>query len=188
MGGYTQFYVTEPKLRKIEASSYLDRIVHRWCYDNFLEPAFEPQFINDSYACRKGRGMHKAALATQKGMRECQKKYGEYYILKMDIAKYFQSIDKEILFDIVKRKIKDKDVLWILGEIINSQNTKKGLPIGNLTSQIFANVYYNEADYYIKNVLKVRYYYRYMDDSIVLMHTKAEIKEVYKNIEKFISN
>lgn len=72
-GGYTSFYVTEPKLRKIEASSYKDRIVHRWCVDNFLEKAFEPQFIENSFACIKGKGMHKATLAVQKGMRECKK-------------------------------------------------------------------------------------------------------------------
>ena len=187
-GGYTSFYVTEPKLRKIEASSYIDRIVHRWCFDNFLENTFVPQFIPTSYACIKGKGMHRAALDVQKGMRECKKKYGEYYILKMDISKYFSNIDKEILLKILKRKIKDKDIVWILEKIIYSQDTKKGIPIGNLTSQMFANIYYNEADQYIKNKLKVRYYYRYMDDSIILMHTKEEIKEVKQKLENYIKN
>ena len=171
-GGYTQFYVTEPKLRKIEASSYMDRIVHRWCFDNFLEPTFEPMFIPNTYACIKGRGMHKATLDLQKGMRECKQKYGEYYILKMDVAKYFQSIDKRILLEMIKKKIKDKDILWILEKIIYSQKGEVGLPIGNLTSQIFANVYYTKVDYYIKHDLKVRYYYRYMDDSVILMEKK----------------
>ena len=187
-GGYTSFYVTEPKLRKIEASSYIDRIVHRWCFDNFLENTFVPQFIPTSYACIKEKGMHRAALDVQKGMRECKKKYGEYYILKMDISKYFSNIDKEILLNILKRKIKDKDIVWILEKIIYSQDTKKGIPIGNLTSQMFANIYYNEADQYIKNKLKVRYYYRYMDDSIILIHTKEEIKEVKQKLENYIKN
>lgn len=89
-GGYTSFYVTEPKLRKIEASSYIDRIVHRWCFDNFLENTFVPQFIPTSYACIKGKGMHRAALDVQKGMRECKKKYGEYYILKGTFLNIFQ--------------------------------------------------------------------------------------------------
>ncbi len=120
--GYNQFYVTEPKLRKIEASVYIDRIVHRWCYDNFLEPVFVPQFIDTSYACIKNKGMHRAALDLQKGMKKCKKEYGEYYILKMDIAKYFQSIDKRILLKIIQKKIKDKDVLWILKEILYSQD------------------------------------------------------------------
>lgn len=184
--GYTSFYVTEPKLRKIEASSYRDRIVHRWCVDNFLEKTFVPQFIQNTYACISGRGMHKAALDVQKGMKECRKKFGEYYILKMDVAKYFPSINKDILMEIVKRKIKDKDILWILNEIVYSKNSTPGLPIGNLTSQIFANVYYNEADQFIKKKLKIRYYYRYMDDSIILMQNKEDIKNARAEIEKFI--
>lgn len=104
----------------------------------------------------------------------------------MDIAKYFPSINKDILMEIIKRKIKDKDVLWLLERIIYSKNSNSGLPIGNLTSQILANVYYNEADQYIKHKLKVRYYYRYMDDSIILMQNKEDIKKVKLQIEKFI--
>ena len=185
-GGYKVFYVTEPKLRKIQASSYKDRIIHRWCVDYFLDKAFTPQFIDTSYACIKGKGMHKAALAVQKGMRECKKKYGEYYILKMDVAKYFPSIDRKILMNIVKRKIKDKEVLWLLEQIIYFRGAQKGLPIGNLTSQILANVYYNEADQFIKHKLKVRHYYRYMDDSIILLKDKEELKKIRKEIEQFI--
>ena len=185
-GGYTTFYVTEPKLRKIEASSYKDRIVHRWCVDQFLDKAFTPQFISNSYACIKGKGMHRAALAVQKGMKECKKKYGEYYILKMDVAKYFPSINVEILMNIIKRKIKDKEILELIEEIVYSKKSHKGLQIGNLTSQILANVYYNEADQFIKHKLKVRYYYRYMDDSIILMKDKEELKNIKKQIEKFI--
>ena len=185
-GGYTIFYVTEPKLRKIEASAYKDRIIHRWCVDQFLDKAFTPQFINHSYACIKGKGMHRAAIAVQKGMKQCKKKYGEYYILKMDVAKYFPSINIEILMNIVKRKIKDEKILEILENIVYSKSISTGLPIGNLTSQILANVYYNEADQFIKHKLKVRYYYRYMDDSIILMQNKDELKKVRKEIEKFI--
>lgn len=185
-GGYTSFYVTEPKLRKIEASSYLDRIVHRWCVDSFLEKAFVSQFIDNSFACIKGKGMHRAALAVQNGMKECKKKYGEYYILKMDIAKYFANINKDKLIEIIKRKIKDKDVIWLLEEIIYSKKEETGIPIGNLTSQIFANIYLNEADQYIKHKLKVRYYYRYMDDSIILMENKEKVKQVKDKLEVFL--
>jgi len=130
--------------------------------------------------------MHSAALAVQKGMKECKKKYGDYYILKMDIAKYFPSIDRNILMNIVKRKIKDKDIIWILEKIVYYRHSDKGLPIGNLTSQILANVYYNEADQFIKHKLKVRYYYRYMDDSIILLQNKEELKNIKAQIEKFI--
>lgn len=162
-GSYVTFYVTEPKKRKIEAARYIDRVVHRWLFDNFLEPAFLPQMIDTTYACIKGRGMHKAALDVQKAMQICNKKYRNYYILKMDAAKYFQSIDKEILMEIIKRKIKDKNLLWLIDQTINSGRTESGIPIGNLSSQLFANLYYNEADQFIKHKLKVRYYFRYMD-------------------------
>ena len=127
--------------------------------------------------------MHRAALDVQKGMKECKKKYGEYYILKMDVAKYFPSIDRDILMNIIKRKIKDKDVIWLLEEIVYKKEDIKGLPIGNLTSQILANVYYNEADQYIKHILKIKYYYRYMDDSIILLQNKEELKQVKQKIE-----
>lgn len=187
-GGYTKFYVTEPKLRKIEASAYIDRVVHRWCVDSFLEKTFVPQFINNSFACIQGRGMHKAALKVQSDMKKCKKMYGEYYILKMDISKYFASINKQKLMEILKRKIKDENVLWLLKEIIFSKKEDTGIPIGNLTSQIFANIYYNEADQYIKHILKVKYYYRYMDDSIILMEKKEELKEVKNKIEEYIQN
>ena len=187
-GKYFTFYVMEPKKRKVEAARYIDRVVHRWLVDNFLEPIFLPQMIENSYACIKGRGMHKAALDVQKAMKECKKKYGNYYILKMDVAKYFQSIDKEILMTIIKRKIKDKDLLWLIDQTINAGRTESGIPIGNLSSQLFANLYYNEADQFIKHQLKVRYYFRYMDDSIILMEKKEDIKKVREEIEIFIQD
>ena len=129
-GGYTTFYITEPKVRKIEKSRYIDRIVHRWVVDNFLEPAFVPQFIPTSYACLKNRGMHKACLDVQKAMKHCKNIWNEYYILKMDIAKYFDNIDKEILYKILTRKIKDKKLLWLIQEILYAQKREKGLEIG----------------------------------------------------------
>ena len=171
-GGYSVFYVTEPKLRKIEKSRYIDRIVHRWLVDNFLEPAFVPQFVNTSYACLKNKGMHKACLDVQKAMKHCKTIWHKYYILKMDISKYFDNINKEILLNIIKRKIKDKDLLWLINEILHAQKREKGLEIGNYTSQMFANIYLNEIDKYIKNELKVKWYFRYMDDSAPRMYNK----------------
>ena len=145
-GGYTEFYVTEPKLRKIEKSKYIDRIVHRWLVDNFLKPAFVPQFIYNSYACLEEKGMHKACLDLQKAMRHCKNIWNNYYILKMDVSKYFDSINKEILLNIIERKIKDKDLIWLIQEILYAQKREKGLEIGNYTSQMFANIYLNEVD------------------------------------------
>lgn len=185
-GGYSTFYVKEPKLRKIEKSKYIDRIVHRWLVDNFLEPAFVPQFINTSYACLKEKGMHKACLDVQKVMEHCQGIWGNYYILKMDIAKYFDNINKNILLNILKRKIKDKDVIWLIEEILHAQKREKGLEIGNYTSQMFANIYLNEIDQYIKHILKIKYYFRYMDDSVLFVKTKQEAKEVLGKITVFL--
>lgn len=136
-GGYTTFYVTEPKLRKIEKSKYIDRIVHRWVVDNFLEPAFVPQFVNTSYACLKNKGMHKACLDVQKTMKHCKKIWNNYYILKMDVAKYFDNIDKKILLKIIERKIKDKELMWLIKQILYSQKREKGLEIRKL---YFTNV------------------------------------------------
>lgn len=136
-GGYTTFYVTEPKLRKIEKSKYIDRIVHRWVVDNFLEPAFVPQFINTSYACLKNKGMHKACLDVQKTMKHCKKIWNNYYILKMDVAKYFDNIDKKILLKIIDKKIKDKELMWLIKQILYSQKREKGLEIREL---YFTNV------------------------------------------------
>lgn len=131
-GGYTTFYVKEPKVRKIEKSKYIDRIVDRWLVDNFLEETFVKQFITTSYACLKNRGMHKACLDMQKTMKHCKRIWENYYILKMDVRKYFDSIDKNILLNILKRKIKDKNLLWLINEILFAQQREKGLEIRKL--------------------------------------------------------
>ena len=185
-GKYITFYITEPKLRKIEKTKYIDRIVHRWYVNSFIEPYFVPQFINTSYACLKGKGMHKACLDVQKAMKHCKNIWGEYYILKMDIKKYFENIQKDILYEILKRKIKDKKILWLTKEIIYSNKGKTGLPIGNYTSQMYANIYLNELDQYVKHNLKCKYYFRYMDDGIILLKTKEKAKEILEAVQKFL--
>lgn len=185
-GGYTTFYIYEPKMRKIEKSRYIDRIVHRWVVDNFLIPYFVPTFINTTYACLKDRGMHKACLDLQFAMKHCRRKWDSYYILKMDVRKYFQNIDKDVLYNILKKKINDKKLLWLLKEIIYSNEGEKGLPIGNYTSQMFANIYLNEMDQYIKHQLHCKYVFRYMDDAVILLKTKEEAKDALKKITIFL--
>ena len=186
--GYAVFYVTEPKLRKIEKSKYIDRIVHRFVVDNFLEPYFVPTFVNTSYACLKGRGMHTACIEVQKAMKHLSRIWGRYYILKMDVRKYFQNIDKDILYKILNKKIQDNKLLWLLKEIIYSNEGKKGLAIGNYTSQMFANIYLNEIDQYVKNNLKCKYYFRYLDDSIAMFKTKEEAKIALERITVFLKD
>lgn len=130
--------------------------------------------------------MHRACLDLQRGMLHCKRIWGEYYILKMDVRKYFENINKNILFEILKRKIQDKKLLWLLQEIIYSNEGEKGLPIGNYTSQMFANIYLNEVDQYIKHELHCKYYYRYMDDSVALLQTKEDAKEILTKIQTFL--
>ena len=185
-GGYSTFYVTEPKVRKIEKSRYIDRVVHRWLVDNFLEPYFVPTFINTSYACLKGRGMHKACLDVQKAMKHCENIWGSYYILKMDVTKYFENIDKRTLLGILERKILDKDLMWLIKEILYAQEKEVGLEIGNYTSQLFANIYLNELDQYVKKVLNIKYYFRYMDDAVLFFKNKEEAKYCLEKIKKFL--
>ena len=185
-GGYRIFYIQYPKKRKIEASRYIDRIVHRWIVDSFLNRYFVSQFINTSYACIKNRGMHKASIDVQNAMKHCKRIWQNYYILKMDIRKYFQNIDKDILMKILKRKVKEEKILNLLEKIVYSNSGKKGLPIGNYTSQIFANIYLNEVDQYIKHKLKIKYYFRYMDDSVIFVKTKDEAIQTLDKIRDFL--
>ena len=186
--GYTSFYVTEPKLRRIEKSIYIDRIVHRWYVDNFMQEHFVKSFSYSSFACLKGKGMHNACLYVQEMMKHCKRIWNNYYVIKMDVAKYFQNIDKQILYEILCRKIKDKDLLWLTREILYSNGVDKGLPIGNYTSQCFANIYLNELDQYMKHKLKLKYICRYMDDVVALVNTKKEAIEKLNFIRSFLKD
>lgn len=185
--GYTTFYVTEPKVRLIEKSAYIDRIVHRWYVDNFMKEYFIKSFISTSYACLQNKGMHKACIDVQKTMKHCKRIWNNYYIIKMDVAKYFQNIDKTILYNILQRKIKDKKLLWLTREILYSNGIEKGLPIGNYTSQCFANIYLNELDQYAKHTLKLKYYFRYMDDIVVMVKNKKEAIQKLQQIREFLT-
>lgn len=187
-GGYRIFYVNVPKRRKVQVSRYIDRIVHRWIVDNFLDKYFMSTFISTSYACVKNKGMHNAVLDLQKAMRHCRRVWGEYYVLKMDVAKYFQNVNREILLEILERKIKDPKLLDLIYKIVYSEEGEKGLPIGNYTSQTFANIYLNEVDQYIKHKLKCKYYFRYMDDSVILVKTKDEARKMLEKIREFLDN
>lgn len=185
-GKYNYFYVTVPTKRMVQVPRYIDRIVHRWIVDNFLQEYFIKTFIYTSYACTKERGTHTAVLDVQKAMRHCKRIWGDYYILKMDVAKYFKSIDKRILMNILEKKIKDEKLMNLIKQIMNSTDGEVGLPVGNYTSQVFANIYLNEVDQYAKHVLKCKYYFRYMDDTVILLKTKQEAKECLERIKEFL--
>lgn len=184
-GAYKSFKVYEPKERTIMAATYRDRVVHQWYVENFIEPYFVPQFIETTYAGIKGRGMHKASKDVQKAMKIAKNKWSEYYILKMDVAKYFQNIDKRILWNIIKRKIKDRKLLWLTKVILMSKEGMTGLPLGNYTSQMFANIYLNELDQYAKHVLKCKNYFRYMDDIVIICENKTIAQNNLKMLSEF---
>ncbi len=190
---YKEFYVLEPKKRRILSSTFSDRIVHTWFVKYILEPVFLKQFIATSYACIKNRGMHRAVFDVQRAMRIYKRENEDYYyILKFDVLKYFDNINKNILIKIISKKISDEKVLWFVQEILNSSNEyyedrNVGIPIGNYTSQIFANIYLNELDYYIKKEIKCKKYFRYMDDGILIFKTKNEAKKALTSIEIFLN-
>ena len=130
--------------------------------------------------------MHRAAFCVQKYMKKAKQRWENYYIIKTDVAKYFNSIDKKILLEILERKIKDPKLIWLIKEILYAQKREKGIEIGNYTSQIFANIYLNEVDQYVKHELKVKYYVRYLDDSILIVQTKEEAKKVLQLVREFL--
>ncbi|MBQ8044241.1 MAG: group II intron reverse transcriptase domain-containing protein [Clostridia bacterium] len=190
---YNLFYVYEPKKRKILAATFRDRIVHTWYVNSFILPYFVPSFINTSYACIKGRGMHMAAKAVQKGLRTCNNIFSNPYVLKMDITKFFENINRNKVYELVKRKIRDEKVLKLTMDILNSSSCYDevsgiSLPIGNYTSQMFANIYLNELDRFIKDKLHVKWYYRYMDDMVLILKDKECAKERLSLIKNFLSD
>lgn len=166
------------------ALPYKDRVV-QWAIYRQLNPLLERRYVYDSYACRMGRGTHRAADRLQYWMRYLDRRYERVYALKLDVARYFFRIDHNVLMGILERIIADQDLLWLLETIIRSEDTRfgvaledhqftgerimgVGIPIGNLTSQMCANLYLNELDQHVKHELHVRHYMRYMDDMVIL--------------------
>lgn len=179
-GKYRSFITHEPKKRFIQAPPFKDRVVHH-ALVQIIEPLFEKKFIYHSYACRKGKGTHEAVIKTQEYLRVAAAKWGSEaaYVLKADVSKYFPSIDHRILFDILARTIRDKSVLrlcWIIIKAGGSGHT--GIPVGALTSQLFANVYLDQLDHFMKDQLGLPYYIRYMDDWVVFGHNKRFLRDI----------
>lgn len=187
IGKYNTFIIYEPKVRIIKALPFKDRVVQQWYIYEFIKPYIVDRFIYDSYACIEGKGTHKVVDRLQYFMNKMNIKNNNYYVLKCDIKKFFNNIDKNILFHILKKYISDKDVIWLTSLFVYDGESK-GLAIGNYTSQYFANIYLNELDYFIKYNLKIRYYIRYLDDFILLFNTKEECKIIKNKIEFFLKD
>src|SRR3989344_1402290 len=182
-----RFIVRDPKTRTIHASVFRDRVVYH-AIVNILEPIFDKRFIYDSHASRKNKGTHNAVKRFDKFKRKISKngKLAENaynknniigYVLKADIKHYFNNVDHERLLEIIERKIKDKNIIWLIKQILNNFDSSikgKGMPLGNLTSQFFANVYLNELDQFVKHKLKAKYYIRYVDDFLILHNSKEK--------------
>ncbi len=206
VGEYRIFFIYDPKLRMVMAVCFRDRIV-QWTVYETLYAFYDKTFIEDSYACRRGKGTHKAADRLQYWLRQVDRKPEPWYYLKLDISKYFYRISHEILLDILSRRVHDERLLRLLARIISSNGMHFGIPvgldpgmctedmrledcgipIGNLTSQLFANIYLNELDQYCKHALKLHYYVRYMDDVIILSNDKAHLHDIKNRIELFLT-
>ena len=180
-GEYKIKIIKEPKEREIFVLPfYPDRIVQH-AVINVLEPLFVKMFIADTYACIESRGIHKGSLRIMEFVRKNK------YCLKMDIRKFYPSINHDILMQILERKIGDKQLMWLLNDIVRSLPGEKNVPIGNLTSQWFGNIYMNELDKFVKHNLKIKCYLRYCDDFALFSNDKKELNEAKHKIIKFLN-
>ncbi len=189
-GSYESFNISDPKPRNIHKASVRDRLLHHAIY-RILYLYFDTKFIADSFSCRKNKGTHKAInrfrtfanKVSQNNTKTC-------WVLKCDIKKFFASIDHQTLKSILAKHIKDKDVLWLLAQVIDSFNAEGkigvGLPLGNLTSQLLANVYLNELDQFMKQELKTKHYIRYADDFVIFSQDKDYLEKLTPKINSFL--
>jgi retron-type reverse transcriptase len=203
-GGYYAFKISDPKPRDIHKATVRDRLLHHAIY-RILYPYFDSKFIHDSYSCRLEKGTHRAINRFREFYRKVSKNNTKTcYVLKCDIRKFFANINHQILKGILSKGIFDKDVLWLLSRVIDSFNCArsclaqnhiyamadifKGLPLGNLTSQLLVNIYMNEFDQFVKRKLKVKYYIRYADDFVILQSDKIELEKLLKKMKEFLEN
>lgn len=179
---YQEKIVYEPKKRTIYVLPFSpDRIVQH-ALMNVVIPIWSKFFIHDSYACIEGKGIHSGSRRTMEFVRR------NAYCLKCDISKFYPSIDHDILMNIIRRKIKCKDTLWLIENIVYSYPGGKNVPIGNFTSQWMGNLYLNELDHYVKNVLKIKDYIRYCDDFLFFHNNKAVLRDVAARVEEFVGS
>lgn len=197
---YRHKIILEPKVRSIEAPSYRDRIVHHAIYQ-YLNPFYEKYFIKDSYACRQDKGVHTAAKRVQSFLRS---NHENQYVCQIDVSKYYASINHNRLVELLAGKINDRKLIKLLTVIIESTDSgtehdylfspnsyyftkgRRGIPIGNLTSQLFANIYLHEVDMYAKQTLKIKRYIRYMDDIIIFHDNKKQLQSWQNSITNFM--
>ncbi|MEK9180994.1 MAG: reverse transcriptase/maturase family protein [Patescibacteria group bacterium] len=198
-GGYKAFNITDPKSRNIHKATVRDRVLHHAIYRK-LYPFFQKVFIADSYSCQIGKGTHKAVIRFKKFYLQVSKNNRRtVWVLKCDIRKFFASIDHKILLEILTDYVPDKNIMWLLEKVIASfyhphpalsrqgrGEEEKGLPLGNLTSQLFSNVYLNKFDQFAKHQLKARFYIRYADDFVFLSESKDWLFTLIPKVSVFL--
>jgi len=204
-GPYKGFWIRDPKQRHIHKASVRDRVLHHAIF-SIINPIFEETFIPNSFSCRVGFGTHKG-IAVLEGMTRAVAQNGirPCFVLKCDIKKFFDSVNHDILLEIFRKKIKDENAMGFLTEIVESYTTptererererervntapRKGIPIGNLTSQLFANVYINEFDQFVKHILHIKDYVRYTDDFAIASPSRAYLESLIEPISAFLHN
>lgn len=186
VGPYNEFTIYEPKQRQIVSQGLEDKIINHLVARYILYPAILPCLLNVNVASRKDMGTSKGLYYANKFHQKCKIKYNSYYILKCDISQFFANINHDILKNKLIKRIKDKDSLKIVFDIIDSN--KKGLSIGSMTSQILAIFYLNDLDYFIKENLKIKYYVRYQDDFLLFHPSKKYLQYCFKEIAEFLSH
>ena len=210
---YEAFKINDPKPRDIHKARVRDRLLHHAIY-GILYPFFDTKFIYDSYSCRIGKGTHRALDRFKYFANKVSKNNTKTcFILKCDIRKFFANIDHDILESILKKHIEDENIIWLLGQIIDSfhsntyisdsvnmQNNKNriynsiyaiaeiGLPLGNLTSQLLVNIYMNEFDQFVKRDLKIKYYIRYADDFVIFSEDRKYLVDILTQMKEFLNN
>jgi|SRR3989344_5138121 len=204
---YVCFTVTDPKIRKVAAPAFRDRVLQHSLVSR-IEPLFEQKFIYDSYACRKNKGTHFGLQRVKKFLQAVRSKHGKdkpIYCLRMDVEKYFASISWDILLSIINKTVPCEKTKKLIEKIITKhccfdingqpiqatedfvkQDKRQGVPIGNLTSQLFANIYLNELDHFVKETLRLKWYARYMDDFLVIHPDKDYLKQIKDDIQIFL--
>ncbi|KKS64143.1 MAG: Retron-type reverse transcriptase [Parcubacteria group bacterium GW2011_GWC1_43_12] len=189
-GCYQAFKINDPKPRDIHKASVRDRLLHHAIY-RILYPFFAKTFIADSYSCQIGKGTHRALNRFREFSRIVGKNNMRTgWVLKGDVKKFFASIDQEILLGILKQYIPDENTIWLLERVVKSFSSiapNKGLPLGNLTSQLFVNIYMNKFDQFIKHKLKIKYYIRYADDFVIFYQNRGWLEKKIPIITEFLS-
>ena len=187
---YHQFHIFDPKFRVIHKAEVRDRVVHHLLF-RYLESLFQSSFIYQSYSSQKERGTHRAVVDVAAALRAASRNYHRtVWALKLDIKKFFDSIHHETLTALLTRRVQDEHIRWLIGQVIDSysstQGHGRGVPIGNLTSQIFANIYLSQLDYFVKFQLRMKHYFRYADDFIILNEDEAYLKFLLELIHSFL--